>query len=54
MDYFLSHIDAGYVFPMHLWEQYSVIAQYKERKESREWRERIMEIQYPGQEFVLP
>ena len=54
MDYFLSHIDAGYVFPMHLWERYSVIAQYKERKESREWGERIMEIQYPGQEFVLP
>ena len=54
MDYFLTHIDVDYVFPMHLWEQYEVIRTYKEREESRAWQDKIMEIDHPGQEFRLP
>ena len=54
MDYFLSHMDADYVFPMHLWNRYEVIQEYKAREESRAWRDKIMEITGPGQEFCLP
>ncbi len=54
LDYFLTHIDADYVFPMHLWEHYEVIRAYKEREESKAWRDKIMEIDHPGQEFRLP
>ena len=54
MDYFLAHIDPDYVFPMHFWEKYEVIRDYKERQEAQEWKDKIVEIERQGQEFILP
>lgn len=54
MDYFLRHMDPDYVFPMHFWEKYEIIREYKEREESQEWKDKIVEIERQGQEFLLP
>lgn len=53
MDYFLAHTDADYVFPMHMWGEYGYIEKYKKTSWERQKRERIVDIQGPGQKFEL-
>ncbi|MBR6769958.1 MAG: MBL fold metallo-hydrolase [Lachnospiraceae bacterium] len=53
MDYFLSHTKTDYVFPMHMWDQYGVIHQYKKTPLGNQYQDKIMEIQQPGQEILL-
>lgn len=53
MDYFLSHTNAEYVFPMHMWEEYGYIKTYKETAMGSENREKIVDIREMGQEFEL-
>jgi len=50
---FLKETDACVVFPMHMWEEYGVIRRFLESQEAAPYRDRIMEISYPGQEFIL-
>ncbi len=53
MDYFLTHTKADYVFPMHMWGEYDFIEKYKRTSLGSQNRERIVEIQNPGQKFEL-
>lgn len=54
MDYFLRTVaDVKAVFPMHFWEDYTVIRQIKEMKESESYRSKIYDIDYEGQEFLI-
>ena len=54
MDYFLRTVpDVKAVFPMHFWEDYSVIKRIKEMKESESYRSKIYDIAYEGQEFLI-
>lgn len=54
MDYFLRTVpDVKAVFPMHFWEDYSVIKRIKEMKESENYRSKIYDIAYEGQEFLI-
>ncbi len=57
IDYFLSKVSAEYVFPMHMWGHYSLIAQYKNslRKEKAQDARiaSIMEMKRPGESFAL-
>lgn len=51
IDYFLRTTDAEYVFPMHMWQDYTGIALYKKQVSNRQMAERIIEIQRENQVF---
>lgn len=51
MDYFLRTVDAEYVFPMHMWQDYTGIADYKKRLTNRAMADRIIEIRRENQVF---
>ena len=53
MDYFLKNTDAEYVFPMHMWQNYSAISEFKKRLTNRAMAERVMEISRENQVFVF-
>ena len=53
MDYFLKNTDAEYVFPMHMWQNYSAISEFKKRLTNRAMAERVMEINRENQVFVF-
>lgn len=53
MDYFIKKVGAHYIFPMHCWEKYDMIKNYKEKNEYRFVTGQIMSITAPGQTFVL-
>lgn len=50
---FMEQIGAGMVFPMHFWEDYSVIGRLKELPASEGYRNQIADIRYEEQEFLL-
>lgn len=49
--YFLQNTDAEYVFPMHMWQDYSGIQTYKRRLTNRALADRIIEIGRENQVF---
>lgn len=53
MDYFVSHIDAGHIFPMHCWEDYGYIRNYYQRQKSLFRQGQFMLVQEEGQTFKL-
>lgn len=53
IDYFLRNTDAEYVFPMHMWQDYSGIALYKKRLTNRALADRIIEIDRENQVFCF-
>lgn len=53
LDYFLKNTDANYVFPMHMWQDYSGIAAYKKRISNLGMAGRIMDISEENQEFFF-
>lgn len=54
LDYFLEKAEADVIFPMHMWEDYSVIQRYKQTSLGRQFAENIQDIIRPGQIFVFP
>ncbi|MGN0142913.1 MAG: MBL fold metallo-hydrolase [Roseburia sp.] len=52
MDYFLQNVDADYVFPMHMWQDYSGIGEYKRKITNQAMAERIVELYHENQ--VVP
>ena len=53
MDYFLKTARSRYIFPMHCWNNYRMIREYKVKNDAKYLTGQIMEITAPGQEFVL-
>lgn len=53
LDYFMKHIDADRVFPMHMWQDYSLIAKYKSRTDNSRFVDRLMDITKENEEFIL-
>lgn len=53
IEYFLSHTDADYVFPMHMWQKYSGIWELKKRISNAAMAERIVEIGRENQVFEI-
>ncbi len=49
--YFMENIHADYVFPMHMWQDYSLIQQYKDLKNNSDFTRRIMNITKENQIF---
>lgn len=53
IDYFLKNTSAEYVFPMHMWQDYSAIPEYKKRISNGAMAERIVEITHENQVFEI-
>lgn len=53
IDYFLQNTSAEYVFPMHMWQDYSAISQYKRKISNAAMAERIVEITHENQVFEI-
>lgn len=51
IEYFLKTTDAEYVFPMHMWQDYSAIPSYKKQISNRQMAERVIEINRENQVF---
>ena len=52
-DYFMKHVNAAHVFPMHLWKQFELIGLYKEQADAKVKTESILEVSGENQIFVL-
>lgn len=52
MSYFMEHVGATYVFPMHMWEEYTYIEKYIEN-EGQAYADNIMRITAPGERFAI-
>ncbi len=53
MKYFLETARASHVFPMHMWEDYSVVPRLKADPAFSPWAPLIMDVSRPGQSFCL-
>ena len=53
MDSFLRAVGVDIVFPMHCWDDYSVISSYKNSQKGEEFREKIMDITKEGETFYI-
>jgi L-ascorbate metabolism protein UlaG (beta-lactamase superfamily) len=53
IDYFLKTTDAEYVFPMHMWQDYSGIARYRNKISNSGMAERVMETERENQTFLF-
>lgn len=53
IDYFMKHTDSDYIFPMHMWQNYSGIREYKKQITNVAMAERIVEIRCENQIFEI-
>ena len=53
MDFFLRNTDAEYVFPMHMWQDYSGIETYRKRLTNHAMSERLISIERENQVFAF-
>lgn len=51
LDFFLRTTDAEYVFPMHMWQDYSGIAAYRKRLTNHDMARRLIEVGRENQVF---
>ena len=52
-DFFLQNTSAEFVFPMHMWQDYSGINEYKKRLSNKEMADRVIEIERENQTFAF-
>ncbi len=53
MKYFFEAAGAKYVFPMHMWDNYSVVPLFKSTPGYEEYAKHMLDVSAPGQEFQL-
>lgn len=53
MKYFFEATGAVHVFPMHMWEDYSVVPLFKSTPTYREYASHVMDVSQPGQTFTI-
>lgn len=51
MESFLEYTNTKHVFPMHMWEEYHIIADFLEKHP--EYQAKMMKIEYQGQSFSV-
>ena len=51
IDFLLKNTDAEFVFPMHMWQDYSAIAAYKKKISNLGMAQRVIEIERENQVF---
>lgn len=52
-DFFLQNTSAEFVFPMHMWQDYSGITEYKKRLSNKDMADRVIEIERENQTFAF-
>lgn len=52
MDEFMQNVSVDAIFPMHFWKDYSIIKKMIQHPCSESYREKIIEIQKEGEEFI--
>ncbi len=52
-DYFMKNVDADHVFPMHMWQDYTLLKQYKSRTDNDLFLSRLMDITGENEVFEL-
>ena len=52
-DFFLKNTSAEFVFPMHMWQDYSGIIEYKKRLSNKDKADRVIEIERENQTFAF-
>ena len=52
LDYFMRHTNTKVVFPMHMWG-YDILDKLLKNTVSEPYRDRIMKVNKPGQEFIF-
>lgn len=52
-DYFMKLTDTKIAFPMHLWEQYSLINKFKQSNEAISYTHKVMDITKENQIFII-
>lgn len=53
IDYFVQNVEADHVIPMHLWQNYDLIGQYKQLARAKGYGENILEVTRENQVFEL-
>lgn len=53
MRYFFEAANVDHVFPMHMWEDYSVVPLFKSTPTYKDYAPRVMDVKKPGQEFEI-
>ena len=53
MNYFLTHIGAKTVFPMHCFQKYKINHHYLNCEDGRKWKDIVMDITCEGQSFEI-
>lgn len=53
IDFFLKNTEAEYVFPMHLWQDYRGIAEYRKQISNQEMAKRVVTIERENQVFMF-
>jgi hypothetical protein len=53
LDYFMQHMHADVIFPMHMWQNYQAIAEYKQSKSAGNGLAQIMDVTMENQVFEL-
>lgn len=53
LDYLIAHTESRYVFPMHFWDDFSVITRYLERGKAVPSPTEIMKIEKDGQSWEV-
>lgn len=53
MDAFMRYTDTNYVFPMHFWEEYSIITKLQDMDLAKEYSDKIVKLTKPGQVFEI-
>ena len=53
IDYFVRNTDAEFIFPMHMWKDYSGIAKYIKRLTNKALSDRIIDISRENQVFPI-
>ncbi len=49
IDYFIDHVQAGYIVPMHMWKEYGLIEEYRSLPRNASVREKILVVERENQ-----
>lgn len=53
LDYLMKHTDTRYVFPMHMWRDYSVYEKLMQEADAAAYKDKVFDIKEEGEVFEL-
>ena len=49
--YFLEHVDADYVWPMHMWKEFGTVGRFLDSLEDEKQKGRVVSVSHDGQQW---